>query len=101
MSFIRTGASVSLRAGRRVAPVNARFVSYSSSSDTGPSAEPKTSPEDAPGELPKGSSLINKESPAEAMARHQPDYNATIDHGTTYGPQSLGSIFRWLTKFIF
>lgn len=28
--------------------------------------------------------MIKKETPAEAMTRHQPDYDATIDHGTSY-----------------
>lgn len=44
----------------------------------------KVSPADAPTTPPKDSSLINKEAPGEAMARHQPDYNATIDHATSY-----------------
>ena len=30
--------------------------------------------------------MIRKESPSEAMARHQPDYDATIDHATSYEP---------------
>lgn len=86
MSFVRAGSAACFRAGRLVAPVNARFVSHSSSRAPG-DPPVKTSPSAAPTVPPKGSSLINQESPSEAMARHQPDYDATIDHGTSYGPQ--------------
>lgn len=82
MSFIRTGGSACFRVSRLAAPVNTRFVS--SVAARGTDAR-KTSPEDAPTTPPKESSLINKETPAEAMARHQPDYNAGVDHGTSYG----------------
>ncbi|BDD55763.1 NADH:ubiquinone oxidoreductase 21kD subunit [Monascus purpureus] len=84
MSFIRTGGSVCFRVSKLAAPVNTRFVS--SVAARGTDAR-KTSPEDAPTTPPKESSLINKETPAEAMARHQPDYNAGVDHGTsTFSP---------------
>ena len=67
-------------------PINARFAS---------GMPPMSSPDDAPTTPTKGSSLINKESPAEAMARHQPDYNATIDHGTSYISKPLLAFFRF------
>lgn len=67
-----------LRAVRAAGPIGARFIS------NGPGSAPvKTSPSEAPTTPQKDSSLIRKESPGEAMARHQPDYNATIDHGTS------------------
>lgn len=89
MSFIRAGSSVGFRAGRIIAPVNRRFVSsFAVRGD----ASAKASPEDAPTTPPKESSLLNQQTPAEAMARHQPDYNATIDHGTSYGPNGALSV---------
>lgn len=70
-----------LRAARVAGPIGARFVS------NGPTGAPvKTSPSDAPTTPPKDSSLIRQEGPGEAMTRHQPDYNATIDHGTSLVP---------------
>lgn len=79
MSLVRARSVACFRAGRLAAPVNARFVSNSTE------APVKTSPSDAPTTPQTESSLIRKESPSEAMARHQPDYNAVIDHGTSYG----------------
>lgn len=79
MSLLRVGGAARLRATRLAAPVNARFVS-------GPSDQVKTSPADAPTTTQHGSSLINKQTPAQALARHQPDYEATIDHGTSCVP---------------
>lgn len=78
MSFIRARSIAQLRAVRIAHPVNARFFS------TPTDGSVKVSPADAPTTPPKDSSLINKEAPGEAMARHQPDYNATIDHATSY-----------------
>jgi hypothetical protein len=52
----------------------------------------KTSTSDAPGTPNKASSLISKETPSEAMTRHQPDYEATIDHGTSYETLPFASI---------
>jgi NADH dehydrogenase (ubiquinone) Fe-S protein 4 len=80
MSLFRIGGAATLRASRIAAPVNARFVSNGAKGV--PSV--KTTPSEAPTTTHSGSSLINKESPSEAMARHQPDYEATIDHGTSY-----------------
>jgi hypothetical protein len=77
MSFIRARSIATLRAGRIVHPINARFFSTPADSSL------KTSPSDAPTTPPKESSLIREEGPGEAMARHQPDYNATIDHATS------------------
>ncbi|KAJ6089602.1 hypothetical protein PENARI_c028G12557 [Penicillium arizonense] len=79
MSLFRIGGAATLRASRIAAPVNARFVSNGAKGV--PSV--KTTPSEAPTTTHSGSSLINKESPSEAMARHQPDYEATIDHGTS------------------
>lgn len=78
MSFIRARSIAQLRAVRITRPANARFFSTPTDSSV------KVSPADAPTTPPKDSSLINKENPGEAMARHQPDYNATIDHATSY-----------------
>jgi NADH dehydrogenase (ubiquinone) Fe-S protein 4 len=75
MSLLRVGGAVRLGATRLAAPVNARFVS-------GPSDQVKTS--DAPTTTKHGNILINKQTPTQALARHQPDYEATIDHGTSY-----------------
>lgn len=80
MSLFRIGGAASLRVSRLSAPINGRFVSNVPKGD--PSV--KTSTSDAPTTPNKDSSLINKESPSEAMTRHQPDYEATIDHGTSY-----------------
>ena len=77
MSLFRIGGAASLRVSRFAAPVNARFVSNLPNGI-------KTSTSDAPTTPNKDSSLINQESPSEAMTRHQPDYEATIDHGTSY-----------------
>jgi NADH dehydrogenase (ubiquinone) Fe-S protein 4 len=79
MSLFRIGGAAGLRVSRLSAPVNARFVSNVSKG-----ASIKTSTSDAPTTPNKDSSLINKESPSEAMTRHQPDYEATIDHATSY-----------------
>ncbi|CRG90596.1 NADH dehydrogenase (ubiquinone) Fe-S protein 4 [Talaromyces islandicus] len=71
-----------LRVARTAGPIGARFVSNAPGS-----APVKTDPSEAPTTPSKGSSLVRQESPGEAMARHQPDYNATIDHGTsTFSP---------------
>ncbi|KXG51059.1 NADH dehydrogenase ubiquinone Fe-S protein 4, mitochondrial [Penicillium griseofulvum] len=80
MSLFRIGGAASLRVSRLAAPVNARFVSANAPKGV-PSV--KTTTSDAPTTPPKDSSLITKETPSEAMARHQPDYEATIDHGTS------------------
>lgn len=81
MSLFRARYTAYLRPGRLTAPVNTRFVSSKST----PGDKPiKTSPEDAPTTPHQRSDLISKETPAEAMVRHQPDYNATVDHGTSY-----------------
>lgn len=80
MSLFRLGGAASLRATRLAAPVNARFVS------NGAKGTPavKTDPSEAPTATHSSSSLISQQTPAEAMTHHQPDYDATIDHGTSY-----------------
>lgn len=85
MSLFRARIAAFLRPGRVAFPVNARFVS--STTIPGDKAV-KTSPSDAPTTPHGPSEMISKESPSEAMARHQPDYNATVDHGTSYGPDT-------------
>lgn len=82
MSLFRIGGAAGLRATRLAVPVNVRFV-------TNVAKDVKTSPADAPTTPNKDSSLINKQSPSEAMTRHQPDYEATIDHATSYDAQQL------------
>lgn len=90
MSLLRSRNTLSLgssclRTARLGVPANARYISQTQPrrADDDKEPKPKTSPSDAPSETSRGSSLINKESPSEAMARHQPDYNATVDHGTS------------------
>ncbi|WEW57772.1 ndufs4 NADH dehydrogenase Fe-S protein subunit [Emydomyces testavorans] len=75
------GASYTRAAGL-VCPVNARHAS-SSTPRQADGKVPKTSPQDAPADVSRGSSIIRKETPSEAMARHQPDYTATIDQATS------------------
>lgn len=81
MSLFRIGGAASLRASRLAVPVNARFISANAPVGV-PSVKTNTS--DAPTTPLKDSSLINKETPAEAMTHHKLDYEATIDHGTSY-----------------
>jgi NADH dehydrogenase (ubiquinone) Fe-S protein 4 len=80
MSLFRIGGAAGLRTTRLVAPLNARFASNSSRG----TPAVKTNPSEAPTSTYSSSSLISKEGPAEAMTHHQPDYDATIDHGTSY-----------------
>lgn len=80
MSLFRVSCAAAIRPARLVSPVSARFVSNTSSFDRAV----KTSPTDAPTTPHQRSDMISKETPSEAMARHQPDYNATVDHGTSY-----------------
>lgn len=88
MSLFRVSRAAYLRPSRLAAPVNTRFIS---SNDHPRDPSVKTSPTDAPTTPHQRSDLINKETPSEAMARHQPDYNATVDHGTSY----VLSCHRW------
>ena len=83
MSLFRIGGAAGARTVRAFAPVNARFVSNITKAD--PALKTNTS--DAPTETHSSSSLINKEGASEAITRHQLDYDATIDHGTSYGSQ--------------
>lgn len=83
MSVLRAGGAACFRASRLVTPVNARFMASGHGSRNPGDPAVKTSPSAAPTVPPTESSMINQESPAEAMARHQPDYDATIDHGTS------------------
>ncbi|KAK2746051.1 NADH:ubiquinone oxidoreductase 21kD subunit [Myotisia sp. PD_48] len=84
MSFIRSRASSALGLRLPRCP-NVRYLSGSSVSMAGEG--PKTTPDDAPATPSKSSTMITKETPAQAMARHRPDYNATVDHATsTYSP---------------
>ena len=79
MSLFRIGGAAGLRTSRLLVPVNARFVSNSAQG----TPAVKTNTSEAPTATHSGSSLINKENPSEAMTRHQPDYEATIDHATS------------------
>lgn len=81
MSLMRVGNLACSRAGRLMAPRNARLLSATAFRADSPV---KTSSADAPTTPLSESSMIKKETPAEAMTRHQPDYDATIDHGTSY-----------------
>lgn len=82
MSLFRIGGAAGLRASRLLVPVNARFVSNTAQG----TPAVKTNTSEAPTATHSGSSLINKENPSEAMTRHQPDYEATIDHATSCAP---------------
>lgn len=86
MSLFRIGGAAGLRSTRLLVPVNARFASNVAQGT--PSV--KTNASEAPTTTHSGSSLINKENPAEAMTRHQPDYEATIDHATSCATPRIG-----------
>ncbi|KAB2579439.1 putative nadh-ubiquinone oxidoreductase 18 kda protein [Lasiodiplodia theobromae] len=48
---------------------------------------PVTSPSDKPGAQAGDSSVVSKEGPSEAMAKHNPDYNVVVDYRTsTFSP---------------
>lgn len=83
MSFLRVRSSACFRAGRLAAPVNARFVT-TPPDGTVLDKSIKTTPSEPPTTPPSESTLIRKETPSEAIPRHQPDYNATVDHATSY-----------------
>ncbi|KAK2806185.1 NADH:ubiquinone oxidoreductase 21kD subunit [Emmonsiellopsis sp. PD_5] len=85
MSLLRTGRPLGLntaylRATQLACRTNARYFSQSPAQQA--EETPKTSPEDAPTDVSR-STVVRKETPSQAMARHQPDYNATVDHGTS------------------
>ncbi|KKK15475.1 hypothetical protein P175DRAFT_0481006 [Aspergillus ochraceoroseus IBT 24754] len=80
MSLMRAGNFACSRAGRLVTYTNARFVSTTA---VRADSAVKTNPSEAPTTRYGESSLIQKETPSEAMARHQPDYAATIDQATS------------------
>lgn len=79
MSLFRIGGASGLRVTRLAVPVNVRFISKGSKG-----TPVKTDPSEAPTATHSSSSLVRKQGPAEAMTHHQPDYDATIDHGTSY-----------------
>ncbi|KAI1908052.1 ndufs4 NADH dehydrogenase Fe-S protein subunit [Ophidiomyces ophidiicola] len=91
MSLLRPGRICALgvnctRAVRFAHFSNARQLS-SSATRQADEKVPTTTPEDAPTAISRGDSVIRRESPSEAMARHQPDYNATVDQATsTFSP---------------
>lgn len=89
MSFMRAGNLACSRVGRLVTYRNTRMLSATAfRAET--SVKPSSSVADAPTTPLSESTLIQKETPAEAMTRHQPDYDATVDHGTSYeGPYTL------------
>ncbi|KAL3476254.1 ETC complex I subunit conserved region-domain-containing protein [Aspergillus californicus] len=80
MSLMRAGNMACSRAGRLIAYRNTRMLSTTAIRADSPV---KVSPSDAPTIPHSQSDMIRKETPSEAMARHQPDYDATIDHGTS------------------
>ncbi|KAL4771659.1 ETC complex I subunit conserved region-domain-containing protein [Aspergillus nidulans var. acristatus] len=82
MSFMRAGNLACSRVGRLVTYRNTRMLSATAfKAET--SVKPSSSVADAPSTPLSESTLIQKETPAEAMTRHQPDYDATVDHGTS------------------
>jgi len=46
-------------------------------------SKPTSSPDQAPGPKAGDSQLVRQESPTEAMAKHQPDYNVATDYRTS------------------
>ncbi|KAL3497045.1 ETC complex I subunit conserved region-domain-containing protein [Aspergillus germanicus] len=88
MSFIRAGSLAYSRVGRVMVTKNTRFFSTTALRASQSEQSPiKVNFSEAPTTTHGESSLIQKETPSEAMARHQPDYDATIDHGTSkYSP---------------
>jgi NADH dehydrogenase (ubiquinone) Fe-S protein 4 len=94
MSFIRAGSLAYSRVGRVIVTKNTRFLSTTALRASQSEQSPiKVNPSEAPTTPHGESSLIQKETPSEAMARHQPDYDATIDHGTSYeNPQPAHEI---------
>ncbi|KAL2846758.1 ETC complex I subunit conserved region-domain-containing protein [Aspergillus pseudodeflectus] len=84
MSLIRAGSLAYSRVGRVIVTKNTRFLSTTALRASQSEQSPiKVNPSEAPTTPHGESSLIQKETPSEAMARHQPDYDATIDHGTS------------------
>jgi hypothetical protein len=75
MSLMRARGSAYIRVGRLPPAPPTVFVRMLAQ------APVKTTPSDAP---TTESSVTNKESPSESMARHQPDYDAIVDHATSY-----------------
>ena len=98
MSFIKAGRSACFGVNRLATPVNARFASSVAARGTNVR---KTTSEDTPTTRQRDGSLINKETPEEAMARHQPDYNATIDHGTSYESKAFSAVVFLLTASVY
>ncbi|KAL4958004.1 ETC complex I subunit conserved region-domain-containing protein [Aspergillus filifer] len=80
MSLMRAGNMACARAGRLMTYRNTRMLSATAFRADKPV---KSDPSDAPTTPLSESTLIRKETPAEALTRHQPDYDATIDHGTS------------------
>jgi NADH dehydrogenase (ubiquinone) Fe-S protein 4 len=77
MYFIKAQTPAYFRVGRLVSPVNTYFVRRFAGTPI------KADPSDAPTSPDIESSLIRKEIPSEPMPRHELDYDATIDHGTS------------------
>lgn len=61
--------------------LNARYLSSSATRQA--AGDVKTTTQDAPATPSTGSAITRKESAGESIPRHQPDYNATVDHGTS------------------
>ncbi|KAI9731379.1 MAG: NADH:ubiquinone oxidoreductase 21kD subunit [Cirrosporium novae-zelandiae] len=87
MSFLRSSYTRVLRVPISNIERNIRVggIYYNSTSASSRSAEAPltTSPSDAPGETPGASTMIRQETSSESLVRHLPDYNATVDHGTS------------------
>lgn len=85
MSLLRARGSAYIRVGRlpsAFSMVSVRMLAQ---------APVKTTPSDAPTTHQIESSVINKECSSESMARHQPDYDATVDHATSYGVSAFST----------
>ncbi|EGD98034.1 NADH dehydrogenase ubiquinone Fe-S protein 4, mitochondrial [Trichophyton interdigitale] len=86
MPLLRAGGPSAIgatctRSIRSAYALNARYLSSSATHQA--AGEIKTTTQDAPATPSTGSAITRKEPAGESIPRHQPDYNATVDHGTS------------------
>jgi len=63
---------------RRLSPL---WIRHNSQTETEPA--PKSDASESPAPAAGDSSMIRQEDASQAMADHQPDFNAPVDHGTS------------------
>ncbi|KAG6995659.1 hypothetical protein G7Y79_00043g079430 [Physcia stellaris] len=70
-----------------ILPIQARNSSYSSSDnnykDRSVEPSPKSDSSTSPAPTPGDSAMVRQEDSAEGMVKHQPDFRAPVDHGTS------------------